>query len=278
MSSDGKIIPSGLYQERIFGADARLVLLLCLSVAVLVVDNILTLAGLFGLLFFVFVLSGVGWRRFSIWMLLCIAAFWGFVVTQSLFYPYKPRTLLFEILSPDTPFIGGLTGGIAVYLEGFVHGALQSLRFLTLITAGLTLVWSTPPHELLRGLRKLGVPHRAAFMVTTALRFIPTIGSEARAVLAAMRVRGYPLKPTRPWRYLRALAVGLAPILHRNMRRAAMLADSLESRGFLDRGKIKSSTCREFMPANLMTRKTNSRFNQQVVQALKFVLVIHLFS
>jgi energy-coupling factor transport system permease protein len=140
--------------------------------------------------------------------------------------------MLFQIVTPDTPVIGPLTGGVAVYLEGAVHGATQSLRLLALLTAGMTLATCTPPQMLLKGLRRLRLPYKGAFMVATALRFIPTIASETRATLAAMKARGYPMRPSRPWRYLAALTSAITPVMFRNMRRASMLADSVESRGF----------------------------------------------
>ena len=222
---------SGAGKERI-APETRIVLLLCLSVAVLFVDAVPTLAAVSAAAAALLLCARVGWRKLLFYLLFALAAVWGFLLTQSIFYAHHPRTVLIELIAPETPLIGPLTGGVAVYLEGAVYGAVQSLRFLTLMTAGLTLVWTTSPQRLLQGLRRLRLPFKAAFMVTTALRFLPAIATEARITLAAMRARGYPLRPSRPWSYLNALAAALGPILFRNIRRASMLADSVESRGF----------------------------------------------
>jgi energy-coupling factor transport system permease protein len=258
-----------LYKAAGIGADLKLVLLLCLSIIVLMVDNLVTLTVISLLIFAVFAAAGVGRRRFAIWLLLSLAVVWGFVLTQSIFYPYRPRTLVFVIITPETPVLGALTGGIALYWEGAVHGLTQSLRMLALLTAGLTVVWTTPAHEILLGLRRLRLPYRAAFMLTTALRFIPTIGSEARSVLIAMRARGYQMRPAKPWRYLRALAVGLTPILHRNMRRAAMLADSVESKGFLLADPYGAdASSRSFATGHLVTA-SNAHSAKTLVKLLR---------
>jgi len=217
---------------RLLGARAKIVLLACLSVAVLLVDSITVLAALDLALLAVFASARLGWKRFAILVLFTAATVWGFVLTQSLFYPYRPRTLLLELIPPGAPVLGPLTGGVALYWEGALYGMLQSLRFLALLVLGLTVVWTTSPQRLLLGLRRLRLPYRLAFMLAAALRFLPAIAEEARMVVTAMRVRGYRLRPTRPWRYLAALGHGLAPILFRNIRRATMLADSVESRSF----------------------------------------------
>ena len=222
---------AGAAKHRI-SPETRIVLLLCLSVAVLLVDNVATLAAAAAASIALLLGARVGWRKLLFYLLFALAAVWGFLLTQSIFYVQHPRTVLIELISPQTPLIGPLTGGVAIYLEGALYGAVQSLRFLTLMTAGLTLVWTTSPQALLQGLRRLRLPFKAAFMVTTALRFLPAIATEARITLAAMRARGYPMRPSRPWSYLGALAAALGPILFRNIRRASMLADSVESRGF----------------------------------------------
>jgi energy-coupling factor transport system permease protein len=215
-----------------FSAEAKVVVVVCYSVAALLIDNMISLLVLFMPSFALMLLSRPGRRRLLYYALFSLAAVWGFLLTQSIFYAQHPRTVLMELVAPGVPLIGPLTGGISIYLEGAVYGALQSLRFMAMMTAGLTLVWTTTSQELLKGLRRLRLPYKAAFMTAAALRFIPSIAAEARETMGAMRSRGYPLRPSRPWRYLTAATAALGPILFRNMRRATMLADAVESRGF----------------------------------------------
>jgi energy-coupling factor transport system permease protein len=53
--------------------------------------------------------------------------------------------------------IGALTGGIALYREGFFYGALQSLRMVAALCLGLCIVWTTDARELVRALVRLRV-------------------------------------------------------------------------------------------------------------------------
>lgn len=223
----------------------RLVLLFCTSTLAVLIDNIALLAGLYVAALALFAYSRAGLKKSLILLAVSAAAVWGFIATQSFFYPYRPRTMLLQLVSADFPILGPLTGGVSIYLEGVLYGLAQSLRFLVMLTAGFTVVWTTSPQQLLRGLRKLRIPYKAAFLVATAVRFIPAIASEAGAVMAAMKARGFPLRPSRPWNYFRALGKGLTPIIYRNVRRASMLADSLESRGFSERTQNETTLNRD---------------------------------
>ena len=88
-----------------------------------------------------------------------------------------------------------MTGGIRVYREGLFHGIVQSLRFNTTLAIGCFIVWTTQPRDLLLALAQLRVPATLAFMVTTALHFIPVIANEAATVFRSQRLRGVPLSP-----------------------------------------------------------------------------------
>ena len=172
------------------------------------------------------------WRQIG---LLCTFLFfttWGLIYSQAIFYNEFPRTLLFTLVPADLPIIGKMTGGIRVYREGLFHGIVQSLRFNTTLVIGCFIVWTTQPRDLLLALTQLRVPSTLAFMVTTALHFIPVIANAAATVFRSQRLRGF--------QYLRLnlLATGrgvlnsFRPILAGNIRHATHLSESVESRGF----------------------------------------------
>ena len=106
---------------------------------------------------------------------------------------------MFTLVPADLPLIGKMTGGIRVYREGLFHGIVQSLRFNTTLGIGCFIIWTTQPRDLLLALTQLRVPTTLAFMVTTALHFIPVIANEAANVLRSQRLRGF--------RYLRLNSV-----------------------------------------------------------------------
>lgn len=66
----------------------------------------------------------------SIFLLLGL---WGSISSQALFFAQNPRTPLFMLISPDFPFLGSLTGGLYIYREGIIYGAVQGMRTASMI-------------------------------------------------------------------------------------------------------------------------------------------------
>lgn len=177
-------------------------------------------------------LSVPTWRQIG---LLCTFLFfttWGLIYSQAIFYNEFPRTLLFTLVPADLPVIGKLTGGIRVYSEGLFHGIVQSLRFNTTLVIGCFIIWTTQPRDLLLALTQLRVPATLAFMVTTALHFIPFITNEAATVLRSQRLRGFRYFRLNLLATCRGVLNSFRPILAGNIRHATHLSESVESRGF----------------------------------------------
>lgn len=157
---------------------------------------------------------------------------WGLIYSQGIFYNAFPRTVLITLVPSDFPLIGEWTGGIKIYREGLYHGIIQSLRFNTTLVIGCYIVWTTQPRDLLLALSQLRVPGALAFMVTTALHFIPVIASEAAAVLRSQRLRGFRYLRFNLFASARGIINSFRPILAGNIRHATNLGESVESRGF----------------------------------------------
>ncbi|MBN2797760.1 MAG: hypothetical protein JXX28_01315 [Deltaproteobacteria bacterium] len=148
------------------------------------------------------------------------AAVWGTVLSQGLFYAEHPRVALLSV------------GPLSLYREGALYGLVQSLRMIAVSLAGLGLVVSTPRDQLLRGLMGLGLPSGLAFMVMTALHFLPDTVREALEVRRARARRGRPVWQRSPWAWLALELSLLRPVVARLIRRARTLAESLDARGF----------------------------------------------
>ncbi|HIE31788.1 MAG TPA: energy-coupling factor transporter transmembrane protein EcfT [Methanosarcinales archaeon] len=129
----------------------------------------------------------------------------GFMLTQSLFYYWgDPENPTFTIIPATFMVIGQITGGIYFYAEGALYGLIQSLRFMTTVSAASAFVATTHPSELLIGLvrfvkvprtdRWIGVPNEIAFMVSSAVGFAPSMIEESMIIINAMRARGLELK------------------------------------------------------------------------------------
>ncbi len=210
-------------------ADPRLkiVWVACLSLAAVLVDSLpellmlflASLAGASGLR-----LSARGWAAVG-GSLLAIA--FSTMVSQGIFYGGVPRTRLFTLL-PPFDLLGWQLSGIHFYREGALYGLAQSLRWLSLSMAGLSVCLSTSPERLLSALVTLGAPAGLAFIATTALRFLPTMLDEWATVRRARWLRG----DRGRWRRL-PTEISLFPtVLSSALRRAATLATSVSSRGF----------------------------------------------
>lgn len=188
-------------------------------------------------LLFLTVISGFAFARMpaikiKTLSILLIFLIWGTVYSQALFYSQLPRTVIFTIISPDFPILGWLTnGGLFVYQEGLQHGAIQGLRSASILSLGLLMCWTTDSRDMLNGLVGLRVPYSVAFMVVTAVRFLPIIISEVATVITVQRLRGFNPKKFGSGVIKTSLNV-LTPTLSNCVRRTGTLAVSIQSRAF----------------------------------------------
>ena len=152
-------------------------------------------------------------ERWKLLILFLMVGIWGTMVSQALFYNQEPRTMIACLISPATPWIGALTGGVFVYREGLEHGAVQALRSGIMLSCGLILCWTTDPRQLLKCFLHWGMPYAIAFMMITSLRFLPVIFQETAVVWTAQRLRGFdPIKAASPLRWIQAAFFILFPI------------------------------------------------------------------
>jgi len=152
------------------------------------------------------------------------------MITQGFFYYFEPRTPILTLLSKDSGLLGNLTGGIALYREGILYGAVQSLRLFSAMLLSSVIVMTTYPYDLLLGLEYLGVPERIGFMVTVSIRFLPALLEEAGRILTAQRLRGLNVKGVRGG--FLALRHLLPPLVINSLRNARRISLAAEVRAF----------------------------------------------
>lgn len=208
----------------------KILILLCLTIITMLLDSSLSLFVLFGMTLSFHLLAGESFARWRMLMILILLGIWSSVSTQALFYSQEPKTMLACLVLPSTPIIGRLTDGIYIYKEGIEYGAIQALRGSIVLALGLLLSWTSDPRQLLKSLLFWKIPYQIAFMIITGLRFLPIVFSETLIVLTAQRLRGF--EPLKTIHTLQAASQTLLPILARSLRRAEILAASIESRGF----------------------------------------------
>ena len=126
--------------------------------------------------------------------------------------------------------------GAVVWWTADVRTAAQAaLKLLTLVSVFFVFFSITLPEDLGNSLVKIGMPYIVAFVVSTSLQFVPTIGRRIRNVLDAQRARGIPLEPG--WSALRHYPAFLGPILIQAFQMAEALAEAMETRGFSRPGR-----------------------------------------
>ena len=210
----------------------KILILMCFGILVIILDSPVALIFCFLSSLILLLLSKPTLRQYRLLLIFLFLTTWGLIYSQGMFYNIYPRTVLFTVIPAEIPIIGKWTGGIRIYREGLYHGILQSLRFNTTLVLGCYIVWSTQPRDLLLAFGQLHIPGALAFMVTTALHFIPVIAKEASTVIRSQRLRGFRYLQPNVFKVFRGAINSFRPIIAGNIRHASNLGDSVESRGF----------------------------------------------
>lgn len=150
-----------------------------------------------------------------------------------------------------------IVGFLLVYnvaASGWLAGIAVALRLLLLVWASLLLMALSTPAELSEGLRRLfsplgrlGLPVRDfATSLSIALRFMPLLSEELRAVRAAQASRGAAFEDAGLVRRLRAYGGLMVPVLVGLFHRADRLAAAMEARCYGASGEPTSLVERRF--------------------------------
>lgn len=150
-----------------------------------------------------------------------------------------------------------IVGFLLVYnvaASGWLAGIAVALRLLLLVWASLLLTALSTPAELSEALRRLlsplgrlGLPVRDFTMsLSIALRFMPLLSEELRAVRAAQASRGAAFEGAGLVGHLRAYGGLMVPLLVGLFRRADRLASAMEARCYGASGEPTSLDGRRF--------------------------------
>ena len=128
--------------------------------------------------------------------------------------------------------------GLYVTDAGVSFSALFALR-LAAVTMPLSLMLSiTRMSDIANVLvRYLGIPYKYAFVLTTAMRFIPLFTEEMAGIMEAQTARGVRFDTRNFFKKVRLLLPLCVPLLISSVRRIEVSAISAELRGFNLRNK-----------------------------------------
>jgi len=129
-------------------------------------------------------------------------------------------------------------GGVSVTREGIALGTSTIFRLLILYLSSSLLTMTTSPLKLASGIESLLSPlhhlrvpvSQFSILVSTALRFIPTIIEEAEIITRAQKSRGAQFNSPHIITRLKSFLSVLVPLLAASLQRASDLAAAMESR------------------------------------------------
>ena len=122
-------------------------------------------------------------------------------------------------------------GFLSITDYGLIQGPVFFFRLSVIVLASFLLIWTTDTRDLMASLVKAGMPYRYAFTVFLALRFLPLVQREVRAVKAAHAIRGRAAGSSLGHRF-RLWQRYVFTILVNGLRKAEITADALECRAF----------------------------------------------
>ena len=224
------------WAQRLNGRTKLLVLFL-FAILMITVDNPRTLFVLFSFTLLLHIVARTSIYKWKVLAVLLLLGLWGSMFSQALFYAQTPRSPLFVIISPEAGILGQLTGGLYVYREGILYGAVQGLRSTSMLTLGLLVCWTSDPRQLLQAMLAWRLSPQLAFMLVTAIRFLPVLAAETGEIITALQLRSDSQRGRTA--VLRHLPYIAKPLLARCLRRAQTLALSVVSRGFFLAGARK---------------------------------------
>jgi energy-coupling factor transport system permease/ATP-binding protein len=128
--------------------------------------------------------------------------------------------------------------GLKVTRDGLGMAALYTSRFSLAVLLGIVLLKTTTPTALTDAFASLASPLRRfglhtqemALVMSLALRFLPTLADEARAITQAQAARGGSIETGSPVRRLKALAATLIPVFAAALRHSDNLSLALDAR------------------------------------------------
>lgn len=123
-------------------------------------------------------------------------------------------------------------GSLALLTDYGLAKALEFILRLGIIIISSVIITTSSSREVVQGLVQMKVPYEIAFMVSTAVRFLPLFREEMTDMVTALQLRGIDLKKIRLREKLKIYKYLLLPITTNAILRARELATAMEMRAF----------------------------------------------
>jgi len=137
------------------------------------------------------------------------------------FQTIKSTVFLFLLILISTTLSLSFSAAIATCLRLLVFISSFSIFFLTV-----------HPDDLAAALVALKFPYSFSFTISLSFRYVPTLALEAETIMEAQKSRGLELDKGNLFTRIKNFLPIIVPLVLLSMRRALLVAESLESRGF----------------------------------------------
>ena len=132
-------------------------------------------------------------------------------------------------------------GFYTITYETIFYCVTLSLKYIAIMPITILFLFTTHPSSFAGSLNRIGVPYRAAYSVSIALRYIPDVKAEVESIINAQEARGVAFRKgdagigTR----LKNYATVMVPLLLNSFNRIEVVSNAMDLRGF---GKNKKRT------------------------------------
>jgi len=202
-------------------ARTKLIFVLLFTFLVFFVDTFSSIVCLLLLIVIIRITAGIHFKGIKYFKKLTLLAV--FIVFMQTLFGKGENYIVNPLFPASFPFLGG-TGSLK--WEGLLFGIVIICRLAALMLILPLLTQTAPPHKITRGLCALGVNYRAAFIITSALNFIPVFNAETQVIMDAQRLRGMRKFGIKSYINL------LIPLMLGAMQKAQISSVAMDSRAF----------------------------------------------
>lgn len=121
---------------------------------------------------------------------------------------------------------------LPVSAGGVLYGLTLLLRIVVMVLASSVLTLTTPLDDFLQLLRLMHVPYQLSFVITTGIRFVPTMEKKAAMVLEAQKARGALIETGGIIQRIKAYVPVMVPMIVDSIRMSENLACAMLNRGY----------------------------------------------
>ncbi len=109
-----------------------------------------------------------------------------------------------------------------------------SLKYLAILPITLLFIFTTHPSCFASSLNRLGVPYKVSYAINIALRYVPDVNEEVKAIINAQEARGVEFKKGDAgiFKRMKNYITVLLPLLILSLHRVEVISNAMDLRGF----------------------------------------------